>query len=99
MAISWLAKIVAGTNVSPRTIALGLAVALLPIAMVYQLAHYSTFLFVNGQQIIRLASDPFGYGYNLFGTASFEGRLCQLVVNDEFRELTDPKPIIAMVAA
>ncbi len=71
LTIIWLARIAAGSDLSMRSVAFRLAVSLLPIAMVYQLAHYSTYLFVNGQQIIRLASDPFGYGWNLFGTANF----------------------------
>jgi hypothetical protein len=42
---------------------------LIPIALAYHLAHYLSFLLVTGQLIIPLASDPFGYGWNLFGTA------------------------------
>ena len=43
---------------------------LVPIAMVYVAAHYLTFLLFEGQSILYLASDPFGDGWNLFGTAS-----------------------------
>jgi hypothetical protein len=42
-----------------------------PIAVVYQVAHYYTYFLVQGQQIIRLFSDPFGWGWNLFGTAGY----------------------------
>ena len=41
-----------------------------PIAMVYVAAHYLTFLLFEGQAIRYLASDPFGQGWDLFGTAS-----------------------------
>ena len=44
--------------------------SLVPIAMVYVAAHYLTFLLFEGQSIFYLASDPFGEGWDLFGTAS-----------------------------
>jgi hypothetical protein len=43
---------------------------LVPIACVYALAHYLTYLLYEGQAIQYLASDPFGQGWDLFGTAS-----------------------------
>jgi hypothetical protein len=43
---------------------------LVPIALVYVAAHYLTFLLFEGQAFIYLASDPFGQGWDLFGTAS-----------------------------
>jgi len=42
--------------------------SLVPIALVYVLAHYLTFLVFQGQAIGYLASDPLGKGWNLFGT-------------------------------
>ena len=44
--------------------------SLVPIAAVYVAAHYLTFLLFEGQAITYLASDPFGQGWDLFGTAS-----------------------------
>jgi hypothetical protein len=44
--------------------------SLVPIALVYVAAHYLTFLIFEGQAISYLASDPFGQGWDLFGTAS-----------------------------
>jgi hypothetical protein len=44
--------------------------SLVPIAMVYVAAHYLTFLLFEGQAVKYLASDPFGQGWDLFGTAS-----------------------------
>ena len=44
--------------------------SLVPIAMVYVAAHYLTFLLFEGQAVTYLASDPFGQGWDLFGTAS-----------------------------
>src|SRR6185369_3134330 len=45
---------------------------LVPIAVAYHLSHYFSLLLTAGQFIIPLASDPFGYGWNLFGTAGYK---------------------------
>jgi hypothetical protein len=45
---------------------------LIPIAIAYHLAHFLTLFLIYGQQIIPLISDPFGYGWDLFGTASYK---------------------------
>jgi hypothetical protein len=44
--------------------------SLVPIAVVYALAHYLSLLAFDGQKIAYLASDPLGEGWDLFGTAS-----------------------------
>jgi hypothetical protein len=56
---------------SVRDIAQGFALTLVPIAIAYHLAHYLTLLLIQGQYIVPLVSDPFGYGWNLFGTAGY----------------------------
>jgi hypothetical protein len=43
---------------------------LVPIAAAYVAAHYVTFLIYEGQSVLYLASDPFGHGWDLLGTAS-----------------------------
>jgi hypothetical protein len=43
--------------------------SLVPIALAYVVAHYLTFLLFEGQATFYLASDPFGRGWDLFGTA------------------------------
>ena len=53
-----------------RAAARGFVHSLVPIACVYVAAHYLTFLLFEGQAIRYLASDPFGQGWDLFGTAS-----------------------------
>jgi hypothetical protein len=45
---------------------------LVPIAIAYHLAHYISYLLIYGQESIRLTSDPFGFGWDLFGTAGFQ---------------------------
>jgi len=48
--------------------------SLVPIAVVYHLTHYYTLLFSQGLKIRGLVSDPFGWGWNIFGSA-ITGRL------------------------
>ncbi len=50
------------------------AFSLVPIAIAYQMAHYYTYLLIQGQMIVSLISDPLGWGWNLFGTAGFDPR-------------------------
>jgi len=45
--------------------------SLMPIAMAYLIAHNFSSFFIQGQNIIALASDPFGIGMNLWGTAQY----------------------------
>jgi hypothetical protein len=43
---------------------------LVPIAVAYVVAHYFSLVTVQGQALAALASDPFGNGADVFGTAS-----------------------------
>jgi hypothetical protein len=43
---------------------------LVPIAVGYNLAHNFSYLLIQGQELLRLASDPLGLDWNLFGTAN-----------------------------
>lgn len=56
-------------RVSTEELARAFAFTLVPIAIAYHLAHYLSFLLVQGQLVIPLASDPFGFGWDLLGTA------------------------------
>ena len=46
--------------------------SIVPIALAYHIAHYLTSLLVDGQYAIAALSDPFGLGWNLFGTAHMQ---------------------------
>jgi len=46
--------------------------SLLPIAIVYEVAHFVTLFFIEGQRAIYLISDPFGFGWNIFGSANYK---------------------------
>lgn len=65
----WLAKRLTGAQRSVRDLALDFGYTLLPIAVVYHITHYATLLLSHGLKIISLASDPFGWRWDLFGTA------------------------------
>ena len=69
-----LSRIFGGGEVGFRRLAAAYAFSLVPIALAYQMAHYYTYLLIQGQMIISLVSDPLGWGWNLFGTADFEPR-------------------------
>ncbi len=43
--------------------------SLVPIALGYSIAHYFSLLFFEGQVLLAQISDPFGQGWDLFGTA------------------------------
>ena len=45
--------------------------SLVPIAIAYHLSHYLSYLLIAGQYIIPVVSDPFGLGWDLFGTAAY----------------------------
>jgi hypothetical protein len=66
-----LAKVVTRSAIPVRELALRFAYTLLPIALVYHVSHYYTLVMTQGVQIVRLVSDPFGFGWNLFGTADW----------------------------
>lgn len=45
---------------------------LLPIAVGYLVAHYLTYLLLDGQRIVVAVSDPLQLGWDVFGTAFYE---------------------------
>jgi len=66
---------------------------LVPIALAYHIAHYLSFLLIQGQFIIPLLSDPFGFGWDLFGTASYRPNLS--LVGARFAWFTAVTAIVA----
>lgn len=64
-----LARAVARSQRPLRELALDFGYTLLPIALVYNITHYATLILTQGVKIVSLASDPFGRGWDLFGTA------------------------------
>jgi hypothetical protein len=71
--VCWLTSTVSGER-EPSTgiIIRRFALTLVPISLAYHVAHYFSLLFIGGQYAIPRLSDPFGYGWNLFGTAGYQ---------------------------
>ena len=58
-------------QISALEIARIFSYSLIPIALAYNIAHFITLLLIQGQLIIPLVSDPFGSGWDLFGTVDY----------------------------
>jgi hypothetical protein len=70
---AWLGIVVALAYLVARTVGLAaIGAGLLPIAVGYLIAHYLTYLLIDGQRILIAISDPFQKGWDLFGTAFFQ---------------------------
>ncbi len=69
----FLGVIVVAALVVTQAVGLGATGAgLVPIAAGYLVAHYLTYLLIDGQRIVIALSDPFQRGWDLFGTAFHE---------------------------
>ena len=71
--LAFLGIVVGAAALVTRAVGVGATVAgLLPIAAGYLIAHYLTYVLVDGQRIVIAVSDPFQRGWDLFGTAFYE---------------------------
>jgi hypothetical protein len=59
----------------PRSLVPDFVLPLVPIAFAYLVAHYFSLFVIQGQFIYPLASDPFGKGWDLFGTVDYAPNL------------------------
>jgi len=80
--VAMLVRRAGGGTHSLATIAGSFVYSIVPIAIAYHLAHYLSLLIFEGQNVFALISDPFGYGWDLFGTAAYRPDLS--VMNAEF---------------
>ncbi len=64
-------RALSGERASLSEVARAYVFSLVPIALAYNMAHFLSLLLVQGQLIIPLASDPFGFGSDIFGTAGY----------------------------
>ncbi len=67
-------QMIASAGRRPRSAAAvgrAFVLSLVPIAIGYHLAHYFTYLVIQSQLIIPIASDPFGQGWDLLGTTAY----------------------------
>jgi hypothetical protein len=67
--VCWLMSLLSGS--SARALSRRFVLSLVPIALAYHVAHYFSYLLIGGQYAIPLVSNPFGWGWDLFGTASY----------------------------
>jgi hypothetical protein len=71
--VGFLAVVVAAALLVTRAVGVAATAAgLLPIAAGYLIAHYLTYVLIDGQRIVIAISDPFQRGWDLFGTAFYE---------------------------
>ena len=83
VALAYLAatKIAERMIQSERPLAPEFIQSLVPIALVYAVAHYFTSFIITGQYIFSLASDPFGFGWDIFGTVTYSPNIAPLPPN------------------
>ena len=60
------------TDEEPGTLADTYVGSLIPIVLAYTIAHYFSLVVFEGQTFVFHLSDPFGQGWDLFGTSSWE---------------------------
>jgi len=69
-ACSYISGLIADwKHTSAGRVAVAFAHSMIPIAFAYFVAHYFTLFVFQSQDLIRLTSDPFGFGWDFFGTA------------------------------
>ena len=67
----WGVKLMSGDSGDFGPLASAYVFSLVPIALAYNIAHFVTLLLIQGQLIIPLVSDPFGFGWDIFGSADY----------------------------
>jgi hypothetical protein len=83
VALAYLAAVAAARALTGYRgdLAAAFVTSLVPIALVYVIAHYFSLLILQGQYLVPLVSDPLGRGWDLIGTASFQPNLGLLTPN------------------
>jgi len=67
----WFGKEKALNPLTYRDYFIRYAYALLPIALFYHIAHNLEHLLMEGPKVVAMISDPFGWGWNMIGTANW----------------------------
>jgi len=69
---TWAARRFSGSAAAPITrLFVSYAYTTVPLGLAAWISFSLSFLFINGSYAIPVLSDPFGWGWNLFGTASY----------------------------
>ena len=64
-------SLASGKELSILDLSKAFVYTLIPIALAYHVAHFLLFLLIQGQLLVPLVSDPFGFGWDLFGTTLY----------------------------
>ena len=67
---TWMGRKITRANVPQRDLFVSFAYTLVPLGLAAWIAFSLGFVFVNGSYAISVISDPFGWGWNMFGTAN-----------------------------
>lgn len=69
---AWFSKLFSGVkDVSLKTVFVNLSYTLIPMGLAAWIAFSFGFLLPNGSYLLHVVSDPFAWGWDLFGTANF----------------------------
>ena len=72
LAFSYLSRVLSGNKeASLKKIFINFSYTLIPIGLGVWIAFSLGIILPNGSYILHILSDPFGWGWNLFGTANF----------------------------
>lgn len=69
--VSWSKKISGNKEVSLKTLFIKYSYCIVPLGLLAWIAFSVPLIMINGSYIISVISDPFGWGWDLFGTADF----------------------------
>ena len=86
-------RALSGERASLLEVARAYVLSLVPIALAYNMAHFLSLLLVQGQLIVPLASDPFGFGWDIFGAAGY--RIDPTVISTKFAWIVSVGAIVA----
>jgi hypothetical protein len=83
VALTYLAAVTVARSLvrAERSLVPDFVLPLVPISAAYLVAHYFSLFVIQGQFIVTLASDPFGRGWDLFGTRDFAPNLAIVAPN------------------
>jgi ferredoxin len=70
LVVSWIAQWLNSQRLPLKRVFVDYAYTLVPMGLAAWMAFSLGFVLVNGSYAVQVLSDPFGWGWNLFGTAS-----------------------------
>lgn len=68
LSVSWFASRLYSKSISVKQVFVDYAYTLVPMGLAAWMAFSLGFVLINGSYALRVLSDPFGWGWNLFGT-------------------------------